>query len=260
MFHRLSVKFVAAAIAFALAGPVSAQPPPAGDDLGAKALFYNVQGDISSVPTASAARPSAPPAAPRPTSPKAPQEPVLALRGSVLLVGPDGGTREVKPSHEFRSGDRVKVAFTSNRAGYLYLITVGSSGGLQVLAPRPGDPAKVQPGFRYQYPASPTAYFRFDHQPGREEIWAVLSDEPLDAVNLGQGRVLAVKAAEPRLQAQAAAQIVDAAELLAGKDLVFEEDPQAAYTSIRPAVSGPDTASIKQHAVTLKMVLTHQPR
>lgn len=238
-------------------------------DFSAKALFYNADGALVSVQSgapAAAREPSAakPAAAPskRPASPRPTEQTALALRGTVLLVGPDGGTREVKPSHIFSSGDRIKVAFTSNRPGYMYVIGVGPSGRAQLLAPRKGEPATVQPGYRYQFPGSPTAYFRLDHQAGQEEIWAVLSDQPLDVVRLGQDRLVAInqpQGAAPSAQESPGSRVADAGGLLASKDLVFEEDSQAAYSSMRPAALGPSVTTLPLQAVTLKMTLSHRP-
>ena len=52
----------------------------------------------------------------------------LALRATVLLASDGGATREVKPSHVFRTGDRIKLSFTSSKTGYFYLATIGKRG------------------------------------------------------------------------------------------------------------------------------------
>ena len=175
------------------------------------------------------------------------------------MVGPCGGTREVKPSHVFNSGDRIKVALSSNRAGFLYLISVGASGKIQMLAPRQGEPATIQPGLRYQFPASPTAYFRFDKQAGSEEIWAVLSDEPLDVVSLGSDRLVAISRPGGDARTQPGDRVAHADQMLASKDLVFEEDADAAYSTVRPSAAPVGLVTLGRQAVTLKMVLNHKP-
>lgn len=246
--------------------PTAGAAEPEGA-LSAKALFYNTEGALVSVQSGSPGAAQAPTQAkPSANANKRPESPrdtaVPALRGSVLLVGPDGGTREVKPSNIFRSGDRIKVAVTSNRAGYLYVIGVGASGRAQLLAPRAGEQAIIQPGYRYQFPGSPTAYFRFDHQAGQEEIWAVLADQPLDVVRLGQDRLVSIASpagAAPGLPASPASRIADAGTMLASKDLIFEEDADAAYSSMRPVMSTPSVTTLPIQAVTLKMTLMHRP-
>lgn len=246
-----------------------AQGGAQADDLGAKALFYSAQGDLVSVPTL--AKPSQEPMAvvnndgkkakanPPVAKTKSKHSPSLALRGTVLQLASDGGTREVKPSHIFKSGDRIKVAFTSNLAGYFYLVTVGASGRIQLLAPEQGKTVTVQPGYRYQFPASPTAYLRFDGQTGKEELWAILSDQPLDVVKLGPDRLVAINTSKPGAATQANDRVADAVEMLASKDLVFEEDAQAAYASFRPSTAISTLQTLPRQAVTLKIVLNHQP-
>ncbi len=259
LLHQATLAALAAVLT---CGPALAQTAAASDELGAKALFYSAAGDLVSVSTAASKKPVATvAAAPRPTNQlqQQPQPAVLGLRGTVLLVGSDGGTREVKPSHVFKSGDRVKVALSSNRAGYLYLIAVGASGKIQMMAPRQGEPATVQPGLRYQFPASPTAYFRFDQQAGREEIWAVLSDEPLDVVSLGPERLVAINRPAGDTRAQPGERVAHADQMLASKDLVFEEDADAAYSTVRPPVTPVSLSTVGRQAVTLKMVLNHRP-
>jgi hypothetical protein len=256
--HRTSLMGLALSVFVSLS---TAQQPPSDDELGAKALFYNTSGAVVSVPSATPAidaksKPSSDVAtAPVARAKPSPSTTMLALRASVLLVGPDGGTREVKPSHKFQSGDRLKLAFTSNVSGYFYLATVGSTGKVQVLAPRRGEPAVLEAGFRYQFPAAQTGFFKFDQQPGKEELWAVLTDEPLSAIDLGAGRIAQVQQPEnSRLVSQA---VASAADDMASKDLVFEEDTQAVYASLKPSTM-PRPDSSKRPRVMVKLVLDHQ--
>lgn len=218
-------------------------------EFGAKALFYNASGAIESVPSKTEEPPKT--AAAQPTRKPAP---TLALRASVLLASADGGTREVRPSHPFRTGDRIKLAFTANRTGYFYLATLGSSGKVQILAPRRGEPAILEAGYRYQYPAAQSAYFRFDGQAGKETLWAVLADEPLQAISLGDGRVAQIPQAEGgSVPASAVASVSDE---LAGKDLIFEEDAEAAYASVRPSADRRAALGAKPK-VMVRLVLDH---
>lgn len=253
---RRSILVAACLVGIALGPWAHAQTVDA--EMGAKALFYNAAGALVSVQSAVASSPTASADPVRRAQAKPAPPAVLALRASVLIVGPDGGTREVKPSHKFSSGDRIKLAFTSNRTGYFYLATVGTSGRVQLLAPRKGEAAAIQAGFKYQYPASPRAYFKFDQQAGAEELWAVLSDAPLDAINLGVGRVAEVQVRESAPAATSATPpAVADATAMASKDLVFEEDADATYASIKPTAAVVP-AMARKPAVVLKIVLNHQ--
>ena len=50
-----------------------------------------------------------------------------ALKTTMLLKR-DGATSTVLPTHEFKSGDSVKLVFTPNIDGYVYWLAKGSSG------------------------------------------------------------------------------------------------------------------------------------
>ena len=243
-------------------------------ELSAKALFYNTAGDVASVASGANAPPTTIPSATLATAetnsdPKKVEVkktlPILALRASILLVASDGGTREVKPSYQFKSGDRVKLGFTTNKSGYFYLATLGTSGRVQMLAPRKGEAAKLTAGNRYTFPASSTGYFRMDGPSGKEELWAVLSDEPLDAINMGSGQMAYIEQAAlngsqppPKAGTAIPANRVsnDVTVQLASKDLVFEEDSEAAYASIKPAsLVKTNTSAIP--TIEIKLVLNH---
>lgn len=238
--------------------------------LSAKALFYNASGNLTGVTTdepkaepASAPGPQAASGAsdskPKPSPPSQAARP-LALRSAVLLVTEGGGTREVKPSYKFKTSDRVKLAFTSSRAGYFYLATVGSSGRVQVLAPRANEPAILQPGYRYTFPVSPTGYFRFDSNVGKEELWAVLSDDPLSAINMGAGQIVEISAPTNQSQpnvvpANKYTSVANLTDELATRDLLFEEDSNALYVSAKPVAYTPTSAA--KPSVIVKLTLSH---
>ena len=57
-----------------------------------------------------------------------------ALKTTMLLKR-DGATSTVLPTHEFKSGDSVKLVFTPNIDGYVYWLAKGSSGSYSVLFP-----------------------------------------------------------------------------------------------------------------------------
>ena len=57
-----------------------------------------------------------------------------ALKTTMLLKR-DGTTSTVLPSHEFKSGDSVKLVFTPNIDGYVYWLAKGSSGNYPYFFP-----------------------------------------------------------------------------------------------------------------------------
>lgn len=239
-------------------------------DLGAKALFYNASGVTTQVSSAApaAAQPLQPPngksgtARLAGTKPKLPVTP-LALRAAVLLAADSGGTREVKPSYTFRTDDRIKLSFTANKTGYFYLATIGSTGRVQILAPRANEPAILEAGNRYTFPAKSHAYFRFDSKKGKEELWAILSDTPLDSINMGGGQIAQLSPSAPSstnpsnvVLAEKSIAEVDVGDTLASKDLVFEEDANALFASVKPSAYTQGGSS--KASVVVKLILTHE--
>jgi len=112
---------VICALVVALPLSVKAQPK------GAKALFDSGEG--------SAVRMSSGPARPAQSAvaeaPK--QEKYVGISYKLALLKPNGDFTIVPKSHVFRSGDRVKMLVRSNRAGYLTILNIGSSGNTNVL-------------------------------------------------------------------------------------------------------------------------------
>ena len=100
-----------------------------------------------------------------------------ALKTTMLLKR-DGTTSTVLPSHEFKSGDSVKLVFTPNIDGYVYWLAKGSSGNYSVLFPSKANMDNaVQRNQEYTIP--PKGTFRFDDTPGNEELLCILSAEKL---------------------------------------------------------------------------------
>jgi hypothetical protein len=103
----------------------------------------------------------------------------LGLRYSILKVT-EGGEREMSPDTLFRSGDKIRVSFQTNDAGYLYIVMLGSSGNWQVLFPSKdlnGGDNHIAPGRSYAIPQAPNR-FVFDENAGQEKLFIVLTRQP----------------------------------------------------------------------------------
>ena len=158
----LATAILAAAMVFGLSQPGLAQQ-------GAKALFYNDDGA-----TVMAEQPQMHPKG-RPGA-----QPCLGLKYWIELVDPDGQRVEVTTDHMFRSGDRIKMRLETNRDGYLYLFTVGSTGRYRLLFPQPqqtGGSTLVKARTVYEIPNG--AHIKFDDHPGEERLLALLSPQPM---------------------------------------------------------------------------------
>jgi hypothetical protein len=83
------------------------------------------------------------------------------------------------PSEKFQEGDRIKVEFTSNFPGNIYIINVMPDSRKRVLYPYPGkENATVVARTTYTYPDE-TGIYRFDNQPGIEVLQFILSRSPI---------------------------------------------------------------------------------
>jgi hypothetical protein len=107
-------------------------------------------------------------------------KPGLKLR---IVEQRGAGEADADPSKVFHSGDRVRFAFESNIDGYLYVVQAGSSGRWTVLFPNPdanGGRNAIVRSEAYLVPDN--GWFAFDDTPGTEEVFVVVSKQPLDTL------------------------------------------------------------------------------
>jgi serine/threonine protein kinase len=105
------------------------------------------------------------------------------LKYRIIQSRGSNGDVDADPAETFHSGDRVRFAFASNVDGYLYVVQRGSSGQWTVLFPDPeanGGRNAIRKGEDYFVPNN--GWFAFDETPGTEEVFVVLSTQPLDAL------------------------------------------------------------------------------
>ena len=103
----------------------------------------------------------------------------LAMRWTITQMMPDGIKKEVPTTKAFKSGDRINVRVEVNDFGYLYILSRGSSGKWSPLFPSPqisGGDNRVGPNQAYTIPAG--FVFKFDDQPGEEQLFIVFSRKP----------------------------------------------------------------------------------
>ena len=103
----------------------------------------------------------------------------LAMRWTITQLSPDGNKKEVPTTKAFKSGDRINVRVEVNDFGYLYILSRGSSGKWSPLFPSPqiaGGDNRVGPNQAYTIPAG--FVFKFDDNPGQEQIFVIFSRKP----------------------------------------------------------------------------------
>ncbi len=145
----------------------------------------------------------------------------ISVKATVELTR-DGKQSTVLPTENFKSGDKVRLIFTSNTDGYVYWVAKGTSGQYQVLFPgkKVGTDNTVVRNKEYTVPNR--GAWRFDDKKGTETVVCLLAPNKIDELEN------AIKQAEGGDKAAASATIaalVDKHETeRTTRDLVFEEE------------------------------------
>lgn len=113
--------------------------------------------------------------------------PVSKYQGLSYWIEKVGGgdAQRVTASTVFHNGDRIRFHLKSNNAGYLYVVTQGTSGRSSYLFPtKAGESEYIEANRNYTIPSQ--ASIVFDAHPGKEVIWLFLSNKPLPVGGSGQ--------------------------------------------------------------------------
>lgn len=114
----------------------------------------------------------------------------LSLGYTVFLKDRDGRLTYADPSQDFRTGDRIAIAFESNADGYLYLFN--SSGGAKtpdMIFPSvsiDGGANALRTSTYETFPSEADAGFVFTEPAGTERLFVVFSRTPLAGVPTGE--------------------------------------------------------------------------
>jgi hypothetical protein len=212
----------------------------------AKELFMGLDGDTTQVAAKALRHPG-------PAKPFA-RPKVLGLQTTVYQLFEDGGVKAVSPNTTFQSGSRIRLGFNANRAGFLYVVNVGSSGKTTLLFPSsPRDNNQVQPGLVYQIPQQTGKSIRFDTTAGKEQILVVLAESRLTEFEYS-GQKIALSS--PNTEVAPEQRIAMASNDLASssKDLFVEDDGVFQTVVFNPA----SEASNKKKPLVMAIKLKHQ--
>ena len=160
----------------------------------------------------------------------APDEQVVSVKTLVKLKR--GDVEElVSPNYEFKSGDKLKLVYTTNIDCYVYWLSEGSSGDVYVLFPNPNDERIggdnwVKKNEEHAIPVSEKGFFTIKHQnPGQQEsekILLILSPEKVPELEEA-AKVAGIKGGKMPSEALANLQ-QDQDGKRQSRDLVFEEE------------------------------------
>ncbi len=147
---------------------------------------------------------------------------VVALKATIELKR-DGQESTVLPSHEFKSGDRVKLVYVPSIDGYAYWMAKGSSGKTSILFPsaQAGSDNKIERNKEYKIPVK--GAFKFDDTVGKEELLCIISAERIEELDK-----LIAESSHGVIPAENSAPVKQIEEENTSKrqtrDLVFEEE------------------------------------
>lgn len=179
--------------------------------------------------------------------------PSAGLRYRLIRQLPDGTEVDVDSATTFHSGDKLKLSFESNIAGYLYVAMQGSSGNWAVLFPSAqinGGRNQLAPLEEYDVP-SDGGWFQFDENVGTENLFVFLSREPLSQL---PGFTRPVTKAET-LTASVVKQLQQSVR---SRDLVFTKDSSSGgKPGVRQATYVVNRTEVGK-AVTTTISLSHQ--
>jgi len=154
-------------------------------------------------------------ARPRPVA-----QPDLAIKGDAtwhVFANRDGQTFAIHDGAQLEPRDRIRFAVTPDGARYLLVASIDGSGAVSIYFPYGGDAsARLDPGDHVELPGS----IVLDAAPGPERMFAVFSDEPIEAAAVADElRTIAVGGADAIRQAH----VLAIAGMRAQASLVFEK-------------------------------------
>jgi hypothetical protein len=118
------------------------------------------------------------------------QLPAIGLGYTLFMRDADGRGVRVEPTHEFRNGDRVRLALEPNTDGYLYIFDSEDGGPVRMIYPDArldGGDNWIEAHVPMEIPSSEESeerlrWFEFYGQPGGDRIFVVVTREPLKSV------------------------------------------------------------------------------
>jgi hypothetical protein len=131
---------------------------------------------------------TAAPATNRPSSRKA--QPAIGLGYTVFMREPSGRAIRVEPTREFRTGDRIRLAFEPNIDGYLYIFNSENGAAPRMIFPDArldGGENWIEAHVPVEVPSSEEPeerlrWFEFFGDPGTERVFIVVTREPIPGV------------------------------------------------------------------------------
>jgi hypothetical protein len=153
-------------------------------------------------------------------------DPVTISVKTALELTRDGQTSSVEPSHEFKSGDRVKLRYTTSADGYVYWLAKMASGKYSVLFPnsQTGMDNLIKKNEEHTVPVKGS--FRFDDKPGTESLLMVFAPDKIPELEQAVAEANGQKDNVVENSIQVASVEEKNVSKRKTRDLVFEEEDE----------------------------------
>jgi hypothetical protein len=124
-------------------------------------------------------------------------QPAIGLGYTIFRRDASGRSLRVEPTHEFRTGDRIRLALEPSVDGFLYIFDSEDGGPPKMIYPDPrldGGDNWIEAHVPIEVPSSEEAeerlrWFEFYGQPGGDRIYVIVTREPLPIVPTGDDLV-----------------------------------------------------------------------
>ncbi|MDR1084625.1 MAG: DUF4384 domain-containing protein [Deltaproteobacteria bacterium] len=145
---------------------------------------------------------------------------------TTLDLTKDGETSSVPLSHEFVSGDKIKLRYTTNADGYAYWLAKMASGQYSILFPSSatGMDNFVKKNENHSVPIK--GYFRFDDTPGTETIMVVFSTNKIPELDAAVAEAAAEAGKVEKNSAEIANLESETTTKRTTRDLVFDDEEE----------------------------------
>lgn len=151
--------------------------------------------------------------------------PVKVSVKTTLELNRGGEVTMVTPTHQFKSGDKVKLRYTTNSDGYVYWMAKMSSGKYAMLFPnnKTGMDNYIRKNEEHTIPVKGS--LRFDDTPGTESLLMVFCSERIPELEAAVAEANGSKSSSVDSRSSEVANIEDKnTQKRRSRDLVFEDD------------------------------------
>jgi len=124
-------------------------------------------------------------------------QPAIGLGYTIFMRDASGRSIRVEPTHEFRTGDRIRLALEPSVDGFLYIFDSEDGGPPKMIYPDSrldGGDNWIEAHVPIEVPSSEESeerlrWFEFYGQPGGDRIFVIVTREPLPIVPTGDDLV-----------------------------------------------------------------------